>query len=225
MTKAAVVILLFFSAAMIAAAGNDNVEIHNRSLERRPKMSHNVSGKRLIEEVPKLLWGGLDTYTDDLMVTSALRLCLDHVGEECSKTFLAGTSGAAFDIGWAHSTMHAGAGGAIFAHPNHFEAGIDNLFKAIGRKYTIAYKSEPQRLWEVAVQSINAGRPVVAVEWAIDHFAVLVGYDSNKREFLGRRYASKGEAPDEYVSIKPEAIGHVLAIGEKTEKISPMTPC
>ena len=32
--------------------------------------------------VPKLLWGGFGTYTDDLMVSSTLRLCLDFMGEK-----------------------------------------------------------------------------------------------------------------------------------------------
>ena len=111
-----------------------------------------------------------------------------------------------------HNRMWVGA--------DHFEPGIDNLFKAIGRKYEIAYRSERQRLWDVVVRSIDAGRPVVALEWSIDHFAVLAGYDSKKREFLGRRYATKQQAPDEYVPIKLRALGWVLAIGDRTEKIS-----
>lgn len=221
----AAVILTFFSIMVKAAVGNDNVESHSRSSEERPKMSHNGSGRKVLEGVPKLLWGGFDTYTDDLMISSSLRLCLDYIGEKYSKAYLAGTSGAAFNIGWEGPGLGSGTGGAIFGHPGHFEAGIDNLFKAIGRKYTIAYKipykSEPQRVWDVVVQSIDAGRPVVAVEWAIDHFAVLTGYDTDKREFLGRRYEGKDGAPDEYAAIEPDALRYVLAIGEKTEKISP----
>lgn len=174
-------------------------------------------GMQVIEGVPKLLWGGFGTYTDDVMVSSTLRLCLDYIGEKYSKTYLAGTSGAAFDTGWGRGMVDAGAGGAIFAHPGHFETGIDNLFKAIGRDYTIAYKSDPERLWDVAVQSIDARRPVIASEWAVDHFAVLAGYDSERKEFLGRRY---GETPEEYIPINPDALAFVIAIGNKTEKNS-----
>ena len=216
MRTVAAVILISFSVT-IAGVGDDNVKIHNHSSEKSVKMPHNDSGKRLIENVPKLAWGGLHTYTDDLMVSSTFRLCLDYIGEKHSKTYLAGTSGAAFDIGWGRSTLNSGAGGAIFAHPGHFEVGIDNLFKAIGREYTITYKSEPEHLWEVAVQSIDAGRPVIASEWAIDHFAVLVGYNSDEREFLGRRYSFTDEA-EEYVPIKPETLAFVIAIGDKIEK-------
>jgi len=182
MTKAAVGVILIFSIAVNVAASDGNEESQSRELEGRPKMLPHDSGRKLIEGVPKLLWGGPDSYTDGLMVSSALRLCLDYIGEEYSKAYLAGTSGAAFDIGWARSGIHSAAGGAIFAHPNHFEAGMDNLLKAIGRKYTIATMSEPQRLWDVVVQSIDAGCPVVAVEWAIEHFAVLAGYDPDERD-------------------------------------------
>lgn len=35
-------------------------------------------GMQVIEVVPKLLWGGFGTYTDDVMVSSTLRLCLDY---------------------------------------------------------------------------------------------------------------------------------------------------
>lgn len=218
MKKFALVLVLIFFSVTITCASEDSGQIHGSSPEME-NMLNNDSGKRLIENVPKLLWGGFSTYTDDLMVSSALRLCLDHVGEEYSKTFLAGTSGAAFDIGWGRSTLNSGADGAIFAHPGHFEAGIDNLFKAIGREYTIAYKSEPDQLWNVAIQSIDSGHPVIASEWAIDHFAVLAGYDPGKKEFLGRRYSSRDESPEEYVTIKSDALAFIIAIGDKTKKV------
>jgi hypothetical protein len=173
---------------------------------------------RSIDGVPKLLWGGFGTYTDDLMVSSTLRLCLDYIGEKYSKTYIAGTSGAAFDTGWGRGMVDAGAGGAIFAHPGHFEDGVDNLFKAIGREYNIAYKSDPEKLWDVAVHSIDAGHPVIASEWAVDHFAVIAGYNPEKREFVGRRYSGRDESPDEYVPIKPDVLAFVMSIGDKSEK-------
>jgi hypothetical protein len=73
----------------------------------------------------------------------------------------------------------------------------------------------------VAIKSIDAGMPVIASEWAIDHFAVIAGYDPEKKVFLGRRYMSADEAPEEYVPIKPESLSFVMAIGEKTEKMPP----
>ncbi len=177
--------------------------------------------KNVLKGVPELLWGGMGTYTDDLMVVSALRLCLDYLGDEYSKAYLAGTSGAAFETGWARSTIHSGAGGAIFAHPNHCEAGFDNVFRAIGRKYAIAYKWEPDQLWNLVVESIDAGRPVIATEWKVDHFAILAGYEVSKMELVGRRYRSREDVPEEYVPIRVDEIGYVLTIGEKEPPVSP----
>jgi len=177
------------------------------------------SMNRLLEGIPHLNWGGLNTNTDDLMVSSSLRVCLDYIGEKHTKTYLAGMSGAAFDTGWVYSSLYSGACGAIFAHPGHFEPGIDNLFKAIGREHTVAYKSNPDHLQKVAIQSIQSGRPVIASEWEIDHYAILAGYDSERGEFLGRRYGAAGEFPENYISIKPEALSFVIAIGDKTRKI------
>ncbi|MGD8240378.1 MAG: hypothetical protein PVH68_17620, partial [Armatimonadota bacterium] len=181
--------------------------------------SANETG-RVIEGVPKLAWGGLDTYTDDLMVTSALRVCLDQIGERHTKAFLAGTSGAAFETGWAAGTVHSGAGGAILAHPHHFEGGIENLAGAVGRECTIVLRSDRERLWDVAVRSIDAGRPVVASEWRVDHFVLLTGYDPGEMGFLGRRYAGRDDAPDEYVSIAPDELAFVIALGAELPRCS-----
>ena len=93
-------VILIFSIAVNVAASDGNEESQSRELERRPKMLHYDSGRKLIEGVPKLLWGRLDSYTDDLMVSSALRLCLDYIGEEYSKAYLAGTSGVEFESLW-----------------------------------------------------------------------------------------------------------------------------
>ncbi len=175
---------------------------------------------QIIPGVPRLLWGGLEDYTDDLMFSSALRVGLDFAGEKRSKIFLASTSSGAFELGWARGTMISGAGGAIFAHPNHFEPGLDNLFKALGRRYTVVYRSEPERLWQAASESIDAGHPVIAAEWALDHFALLAGYDPAKHRFLGRRYGRAREVPEEYVSIKPDDLSFIIVIGDKARKRS-----
>lgn len=177
--------------------------------------------EHVIEGIPQLLWGDLDTNTDNLMVASALRMSLDVIGPEVSRTYLAGTSGAAFDIGWACSTLDSAAGGAIFAHPHHFEPGIDNLCKAIGREYTIAYKTAPDELWRVAVRSIDIGHPVVATEWETDYFVVLAGYHRPTKTFFGRRYVARDEAPEDYVAIPHDRIGYVLAFGKLTDRIEP----
>jgi hypothetical protein len=184
-------------------------------------MSRTNTTGRVLDGVPKLLWGDTQTATDDLMVASVLKVCLDYVGDKYPRTFLAGVSGAAFDLGWAEGTLSAGAGGAIFAHPDHFEPGIDNLFKAIGRQHAVVYKSAPDRLWRAAVRSIDAGRPVIASEWRIDHFAVLAGYDPQARVFLGRRYAAGHEAPEDYVVIEPGDLAFVLIVGDRAEPIPP----
>jgi len=177
--------------------------------------------RTVLQGVPPLHWGGLGTPTDDVMVSSALKVCLDYIGEEYSRTYLAGTSGAAFDTGWAAGTMHSGAGGAIFAHPNHCEMGYANLLGAIGREYTMTCRTDPGGLWDAVVRSVDAGRPVIATEWKIDHFAMLCGYGAKRKEFLGRRYAGDGEAPEEYVAIDADEVGYVLAVGEATEQVPP----
>jgi hypothetical protein len=178
--------------------------------------------EHIIERVPQLLWGDMETRTDDLMVASALSLCLDIVGPECSRTYTAGTSGAAFELGWARGMLDAGAGGAVFAHPHHFEPGIAHLFKAIGREHTVVYRTEPDRLWEVAVESLSEDCPVVAAEWQNDHFAILTGYNLSERTFFGRRYVALDEAPDDYVPIPPDHIGHIIVPGPLTEPADPL---
>lgn len=199
----------------VGGAAEESSRQGSRSMSQASPQLH------IIPAVPKLVWGGLDTYTDDLMISSALRVCLDFIGEKHEKWFLAGASGAAFDLGWAAGTMDAGAGGAVFAHPSHFEPGIENLFRAIGRNYTVVYgKSDPERLRRVACESIDAGRPVIASEWRVDHFAVLAGYDAASGEFVGRRYGSRKEVPEDYVSIKPDTLAFVIAIGESTSRAS-----
>lgn len=184
---------------------------------------YNPSKKRVIEGIPNLIWGGIGDETDDLTVVSALKLCLNHMGEKYSKVYLAGTSCAAFYTGWRAESLGSGMGGSIFLFPDYREPGIANLFKAIGRNYTIVKKTEPELLWKAAVQSINADRPVVCVEWIPvahrGHFAVLAGYDQEKKEFFGRSYASKAE--EEYVSLRPEHLHYILVIGQKSkEKLS-----
>jgi hypothetical protein len=173
----------------------------------------------VLDGVPPLTWGGIDNYTDDLMVSSTLRVCLDHIGEERSKPYLAGTCGAAFETGWAAGTLHSGGGGAVLAHPNHFEQGLANLFGAVGRSFQVVHKSDPERLWQAAADSLEAGRPVLASEWRIDHFAVLAGCDPAERVFLGRRYQARTEVQEEYDRIKPEELAFVVAIGEPTEPV------
>jgi len=177
--------------------------------------------EHVIERIPKLPWGDRDTNTDDLMVVSALRICLDAIAPEVSRRYLAGTTGAAFDIGWARSTLDSGAGGALFAHPHHFERGIDNLCKAIGREYTIAYRTDPDELWRVAAHSIHIGHPVVATEWQTDRFAVLAGYDRPTETFFGRRYADRDQAPDDYVPLPLGDVGYVLTFGKLTDRLEP----
>ncbi|MCX6375424.1 MAG: hypothetical protein NTU88_05205, partial [Armatimonadetes bacterium] len=181
----------------------------------------NPSGQHVIERIPHLLWGSVDTYTDDLMVVSALRLCLDKIGPKCSKAYIAGTCGAAFDIGWARGTLDAGADGAIFAHTGHFEPGIANLFKAVGWQHTVAYRSEPDKLWDVAVASLLKDRPVVAVEWESNHFVVLTAYDTTEHSFFGWRYEFKDDASQDYVPILPETLSHVIGVGKPIQPISP----
>lgn len=182
-----------------------------------------VSRHHMLVNVPQLVWGDQDTYSDDLMVVSALRLCLDYIGDKQSKPFLAGVTAAAFDIGWDGKTMSSGADGAIYAHPGHFDPGIRNAFNAIGRNYTIVYKGNPDACWKEVVRSIDAGKPVIATEWRIDHFAIIAGYDAEKKVYLARRYAARAEAPNDYVPLAPEDVGWILTIGDKRQKVSDKT--
>lgn len=125
--------------------------------------SYNRSKKRVIEGIPNLIWGGIGDETDDLTVVSVLKLCLNHLGEKYSKVYLAGTSCAAFYIGWRAESLGSGMGGSVFLFPDYVEPGIANLFEAVGRNYTMVKKTEPELLWKAAVQSIDADRPVVCV--------------------------------------------------------------
>ena len=188
---------------------------------------YNRSNRRMIEGIPSLVWGGIgeeviadDLIADDLTFIPTLRICLAHIGEEFSKVYLAGTSCAAFYIGWRADSLWSGMGGSVYAFPEDREPGLENLFKAIGRDFTVIKKSEPERLWEAAVLSINAGRPVVCVEWDPiphrGHYAILTGYDQEKREFLGRSYTHK--PLKEYVSLRPENLHYILVIGEKSKE-------
>jgi len=186
--------------------------------------------RRVIEGLPNLVWGGVgkevikdDLATDDLTIVPVMRDCLAHSGERFSKVYLAGTSCVAFYIGWRADSLRSAMGGSVYMFPEDREPGLVNLFRAMGRNFEIVRKSKPKRLWEAGVKSIDAGRPVLCVEWEPvahrGHWAVLAGYDHLKGEFLGRSYDIKPYA--EYVSLRPENLHYILVIGEKSrEKLS-----
>ncbi len=184
----------------------------------------NNSDKTSIPNIPPLIWGGLDDKTDDLLVISTLKLCLDHIGEKYSKVYLAGTSCAAFYTGWRADSLWSGMGGAAFMFPDSAKPGIANLFKSISRSYSIIKKENPESLWQTAVQSIDDDKPVVCVEWEPveerGHFAILTGYDNNKKNFLGRIYSF--EYSKEYSVINPANLHYILVIGEKTGEELPL---
>lgn len=112
-------------------------------------------------------------------------------------------------------------GGGVFQFPEYAEPGIANLFKSIGREYRIIRKSNPELLWTTAINSINAGKPVVCVEWFPwqnrGHFAILSGYNTQKKKFYGRNYSFIQE--EKYASLKPENLNYILVIGEKVKQM------
>ena len=188
-------------------------------------MPDNSVRNHVVRDVPKLLWGDQETYTDDLMVISALRTVLDHMGMKYSKAYLAGVSAAAFDAGWLCTSVSTGADGAIYAYSNHFERGIENAFRAIGRECQITYRTVGEALWGQSVQSIDRGRPLVALESPLksplDHFAVIAGYDRQQKTFLARRYGTPKETPDAYVPLTVDDVAWILTVGEPAPKSSP----
>ncbi len=165
-----------------------------------------------------------DSVTDDLTFVPALRLSLAYMGEDYSKTYLAGTSCAAFYTGWRADSLWSGMGGSVYLFARKLEPGILNLFQAIGRDFTLVTKHETEDLWKLAVSSIDAGRPVPCVEWNPvtnrGHWAILTGYSETPRTFLGRSYASV--AQEEYVPLVPSNLHYILVIGDaRGEKLSP----
>jgi hypothetical protein len=186
--------------------------------------------RRIIEGLPNLVWGGIgkevikdDLATDDLTIVPVMRVCLAYIGERFSKVYLAGTSCVAFYIGWRADSLWSGMGGAVYQFPEEREPGLVNLFRAIGRDFQLVKRSTPQLLWESAVESIDAGRPVMCNEWKPvahrGHCGVIAGYDEEKKEFLGRSYDTKPQKG--YVSLKPQNLNYILVIKEKTrDKLS-----
>lgn len=183
--------------------------------------------RRIIDGIPCLVWGGVgkevikdDLATDDLMIVPVMRACLAHIGERFSKVYLAGTSCVAFYIGWRADSLRSGMGGSVYQFPEDREPGLVNLFKAIGRNFEMVRKSTPERLWEAAVKSIDSGIPVLCIEWEPvahrGHWAVLAGYDHQRKEFLGRSYDI--EPITEYVSLRPENLHYIIVIGGKSEE-------
>lgn len=193
-------------------------------------MSNGRKVRRIIESLPSLVWGGIgkevikdDLATDDLTIIPVMRACLAQIGERFSKVYLAGTSCVAFYIGWRADSLRSGMGGSVYQFPEDREPGLVNLFKAIGRNFEIVKKSTPERLWEAAVKSIDAGRPVMCVEWEPvgnrGHWAVLAGYDHQRKEFLGRSYDFEPDMG--YVPLRPEDLHYIIVIGEQSkEKVS-----
>jgi hypothetical protein len=190
-------------------------------------MSDDGGDRRTLEGLPPLVWGGVgmqvvrdDLATDDLTMVPVVKICLAHMGERFSKIYLAGTSGAAFYIGWRADSLWSGMGGSIYAFPEEREPGLVNLSGAVGRTLEVVRKSAPHRLWEAAVESIDGGRPVPCVEWEPvahrGHWAILAGYDEAKKEFLGRSY--EGMPQTEYTRLRPEDLHYIIAIGEKCGK-------
>lgn len=186
--------------------------------------------RRIIEGLPDLVWGGIgeevikdDLATDDLTIVPVMRDCLAHIGERFSKVYLAGTSCVAFYIGWRADSLWSGMGGAVYQFPEEREPGLVNLFKAIGRDFKLVKKSTPELLWGSAVESIDAGRPVMCMEWNPvahrGHCGIVAGYDEERREFFGRSYDTNPQ--EGYVTLKPEDLHYILVVKEKTkEKVS-----
>lgn len=186
--------------------------------------------RRVIEGLPYLVWGDIgkeiindDLTTDDLTIIPTIKAYLDHIDDRYSKVYLAGTSCVAFYIGWRADSLRSGMGGAVYTFPKEKEPGLVNLFKAIGRDFELIKKSTPQLLWEAAIESIDAGRPVMCMEWKPvahrGHCGIIAGYDEEKREFLGRSYDI--EPQEGYVSLRPENLHYILVVKEKTkEKLS-----
>lgn len=190
-----------------------------------------------LDGVPYLLWNGHlrevvlnDSITDDLNIVSAIKLCLEYLNYSLSKVQVAGLTGAAFYIGWHAEHLGSGMGGSVFQYPHEgtrdlFQkdsyCGYNVLFDYVGVEHELLFRGD-KGLWQRTIASLDENVPGIAVEWnpvsRRGHSAILCGYDSEKRVFLGRIY--EHEKPDFYREIEPGGLHYVILLKPKQAGIT-----
>ena len=180
------------------------------------------SSEILVED---LTWGGWgmditkSAVPDDHTFVSSLKFALQGMGENFSKIYLAGISGACFYIGWNSKTLHSGMGGATYTFP---KVGLKvdtfkNLSLGIGRECKVIQKYQISKMWEIIKKSIDEKHPVVACEWNPvphrGHYSIIYGYEADKKIYL-KSYGEEGK----YIS-KPENLQYIIYFGTPIDKI------
>jgi len=185
--------------------------------------------KRILENVPHLIWNGHaesvlrnDKLSDDLNIVSAIKFTMDYINRPVSKTEVAGLTGAAFYMGWNTEHLLSGMGGSVFMFPHEQEMRLHDspcscyfnlLFQYMGIHHEVIEKGS-RSLWDKICNSINNGVPATAVEWnPVDrrgHSAIIGGFDSEEKEFLGRIYEL--EKHDDLIHITPQDLHYAIIL-------------
>lgn len=150
---------------------------------------------------------------DDVMYISSLKFALQGMGENFSKIYIAGISGACFYIGWNSQSLYSGMGGSTYMFPKvglKVEA-FKKLSQGIGRECTVIQKDQLSKMWELIQSSIDKKHPVIACEWKPNahrgHFSIIYGYEGENSLLL----KSYGEGI-KYVT-EPKNLHYILCFG------------
>jgi AraC-like DNA-binding protein len=172
-------------APVIKRDGNKKLAV-SEFLEVEEKMKSMVKSKEscILYGVPKVQY----THEECTPFPSALKACLNYMGQEIDYTFLMAASGAAFRLRWNPNFWNGGNVDIMNIYENPMEA-FARSFTAAGRKYQILERKNgagKEDFIRFIKEEIDEGRPVIALGIIGPPEACIVtGYKENGNVLLG----------------------------------------
>ncbi|GMQ59297.1 hypothetical protein AN1V17_36940 [Vallitalea sediminicola] len=164
---------------------NEDILLSNsiREVENIMRNREKTDNSCILYGVPKVAY----SFEECTPFPTALKACLNYMGQEIDYSYIMATSGAAFRLRWNINYWDGGNVDIMNIYEDKYEA-FKRAFKAAGRTYKILKRENASRkdFIEFIKVEIDQGRPVIALGIIGPPEACLItGYQNNGETLLG----------------------------------------